>query len=100
MEFVIGQRDDALGLALVLGPDDRRAMTDGGIILQRQDRERSGGQEMLLGAAMVIALMLDRGDDRGLVVGPAVICDAGLLADRRARAIGGNQQPGGDHASI
>ena len=100
VEFVVGQRDDALGLALVLGPDDRRAMADVGVVLQRQDRERSGRQEMLLGAAVVIALVRDGGDDGGLVVAPAVARDAGLLADRRARAVGGDQQAGGHRAAI
>ena len=45
--------------------------------LQRQDRERSRRQEMLLGAAMMIALMRHRGDDAGLIVIPADAADAG-----------------------
>ena len=48
------------------GPDDRRALA-----LERQDRERTGGQEMLLGAAVVIALMRDGRDDAGLVRSPS-----------------------------
>ena len=43
---------------------------------------------------MMIALVLDRGDDGGLAVAPAVARDAGLLADARARAVGGDQQAG------
>ena len=51
---------------LLFGPHDRRALA-----LQRQDRERPGRQEMLLGAAVMIALVRDGGDDAGLVVVPA-----------------------------
>lgn len=46
MKFVAQQRDHALGVAVAFGPYDRHA-----VARQRQDRERSGGQEMLLGAA-------------------------------------------------
>ena len=69
-------------------PHDGRALAR-----QRQDRERPGRQEMLLGAAIVIALVRDRADDGRLVVIPAVGGDAGLLADVRARAVGADQQP-------
>ena len=71
-----------------LGPHDRRALA-----FERQDRERPGGQEMLLGAAVVIALVRHRGDDAGLAVGPAEALDAGALADAGARAVGRDQQP-------
>ena len=54
---------------------------------------------MLLGAAIMIALMRDRGDDGRLIVIPAMRGDAGLLANRRARAIGGDQKPRGDRFS-
>ena len=63
------------------------------LALQRQDRERARRQEMLLGAAVMIALVRDRGDDAGLAVVPAVARDAGALADRRVRAVGGDQEP-------
>ena len=59
VDIRLRQRHDALGLRTCLGPDDRRAPP-----LERQDRERPGGQEVLLGAAAMIALMRDRGDDR------------------------------------
>src|SRR6185295_2799424 len=68
--------------------------------LQWQDRERPGGQEMLLGAATMVALMRHGGDDRRLAVGPALRRDAGLLAQRRARAVGRDQQFRGDHAAV
>ena len=55
---------------------------------------------MLLGAAVVIALMRDRGDDAGLVVVPAMDRDAGLLADHRTRAIGGDQQSRGQRCAV
>ena len=47
VEFVVGQRDDALGLARVFRPHDRRALAR-----QRQNGERPRRQKMLLGAAM------------------------------------------------
>ena len=55
---------------------------------------------MLLGAAIVIALVRDRGDDRRLIVIPAVRGDAGLLADLRARAVGADQQPRGNRLAV
>ena len=91
----IRQRDDALRLVVLLGPHDRRAPS-----LQRQDRERAGGQKMLLGAAAMIALMGDGGDDRGLIVGPAERLDAGALAQRRARAVGGDEQARRDPLAV
>ena len=48
---------------------------------------------MLLGTPVMIALVRDRGDDGGLAVAPAVAGDAGALADRRPRAVGGDQEP-------
>ena len=48
VKFIVRQRDDALGLARRLGPHDRGAVAG-----QRQDRERAGRQEMLLGAAVM-----------------------------------------------
>ena len=88
VKFVIRQRYDALGLVRLFRPHDGRAVSR-----QRQDRERAGGQEMLLGAALVVALMCDRADDGRLAVIPAVAGDAGLLADLRARAVGADQKP-------
>ena len=87
VKFRIGQRDDALRLARLFGPHDR-----GAAALQRQDRERSRRQEMLFRPAVMIALMLDGGDDAGLLVVPAEALDAARLADRRARAVGGDEQ--------
>ena len=95
VEFIVGQRDDALGLVRAFGPHDR-----GAVARQRQDRERPGGQEMLLGAAFVIALVRDRADDGRLAVIPAVRGDAGLLADLRARAVGADQQPRRDRVAV
>ena len=48
---------------------------------------------MFFGAATMIALMPDSGDDRRLAVVPAVRRDAGALADRRTRAVGSDQEP-------
>jgi len=67
---------------------------------QRQDRERTRRQEMLLGAAAVVALMPDRDDDAGLIVVPAMGRDAGALAEFRARAVGRDQQGGRNNAAV
>ena len=72
----------------------------GGVALERQDRERAGRQEVLLGAAVVIALVPHGGDDARLGVVPAMRRDAGALADRRARAVRRHQQPGADGGAI
>ena len=84
MEFAIRQGDEARRVRRVLGPDDRTAA-----VAQRQDREWPGRQKMLFGPAVVLALMRDRRDDGGLIVGPAVGRDAGIPANRRAGAISG-----------
>ena len=75
-------------------PDDGGAVCRavGRLGLQRQDREGAGGQEMLDRPALVVPLMGDRGHDAGLPVGPGDPADAGLLAQPRARAIGGHEQ--------
>ena len=95
VKFLVGQRDDALGLARGFGPHDRRALSR-----ERQDRERPGGQEMFLGAAVVLALVRHRGDDRRLIVIPAMRGDAGLFADLRARAVGADQKPRGNRLAV
>ena len=51
------------------------------------------GQKMLDGAAFVVAFVADRGHDGRLAVFPAVHGNAGLLADRGARAVGGDEKP-------
>src|SRR5579862_1876099 len=95
MERIVRQRHDALGLALGLGPHDR-----GAVALERQDRERPGGQKMLFRAAAMIALVADRSDDRRLIVSPTMGGDARALADLRARAIGGNKKSREDFGAI
>ena len=72
-----------------LGPDDRRRW----LPVQRQDGERAGGQEMLLGAAIVRALMRDGADDARLAIVPVHRLDAGHVAQLRVDAVGGDQQP-------
>src|SRR4029078_12107842 len=52
MEAIVGQRDDAFGLALFLGPYDRRALA-----LQRQDRARPGREEMVLRGGAVVTVV-------------------------------------------
>ena len=87
VKFILAERDDARRLGALLGPYQRGALSG-----QRQDRERAGGQEMLFGAAVMIALVADGDDDAGLIVVPAMGGDAGALAQLRARAVGGDQQ--------
>ena len=79
---------------VVFGPHDRRAVP-----FERQNGERPGRQKMLLGAAAMIAFMADSGHDRRLAVVPAVNGDAGALADRRARAVRGDEEPRVQHGS-
>jgi hypothetical protein len=43
----------------------------GRVVFQRQDRERAGRKEMLLGAPVMIALVRDRRDYGGLAIIPA-----------------------------
>jgi hypothetical protein len=87
VKLALGQRDDASGFPAVLGPHDRRPLAG-----QRQDRERTGGEEVLLGTAAVIALVRDGGRDRGLAVVPAIGRDAGAFTDAGMRAVGGDQE--------
>ena len=87
VELVVGKRDDAVGVAPLLGPHDGRALSR-----QRQNGERPRWQEMLFGTAFMIALETDRGDDGGLIVVPAVGDDAGGLADDGTGAVGADQK--------
>jgi len=47
---------------------------------------------VLLGTAIVPALMRNRRDDCGLIVVPPMRGDTGLLADQGARAVGADQK--------
>jgi len=100
VKFRVRQRDDARRLLRLFGPHDRRAVAPGGIARQRQDRERPGREKMLLGAPVMVALVRDGGDDGGLAVAPAVAGDARTLADRRARAVGGDHEPRGERIAV
>ena len=95
VKLLVRQRHDAFGLVRALGPYDR-----GTAARERQDGERPRGEKMLLGAAVVIALVRDIDDDRRLAVGPAVGGDASRLAEGGARAVGGDQQARGDGAAV
>src|SRR5947208_16765307 len=70
------------------------------IIGQRQDRERAGRQEMLLGTTVMITLVRYGRDDGGLIVGPAVTGNAGALANAGTSAVSGDQQASGDCAAV
>src|SRR5579859_968191 len=61
------ERDDARSFTALLGPDQGGALSR-----QRQDRERARRQEVLFGAALMIALVADGNDDAGLIVLPAM----------------------------
>src|SRR6202007_1915325 len=89
------QCDDARSFRAFLGPDQR-----GTLARERQDREGTGGKEMLLGAALMIALMAHGDDDAGLIVIPAMGGDAGAFAQLRARAVGGDQKARIDDAAV
>ena len=95
VEFIVGQRDDAFRLARGLGPHDGRAFSR-----ERQDRERAGRKEMFLGAAVVLAFVRHRSDDRRLIVIPSMRGDAGLFADFRTRAVSADQKPRGNRLAI
>ena len=66
------EREERAGVGAPLVPDDARPAAR-----KRQDGERAGGQEMLLGPALMIALVRDGRDDAGLVVVPADGRDVG-----------------------
>ena len=55
MELVRRQRDDARGLGALFRPHQR-----GALALERQDRERAGGQKVFFGAPLVIGLRRPR----------------------------------------
>src|SRR5215470_8826210 len=92
---LVRQSHDALGIGLGFGPDDR-----GTAAFERQNSERAGGQKMLLGAAVVLALMLDIYDNCRLVVAPAMSGDAGATADTRSCPIGRNEKAGRKNTPI
>ena len=71
-----------------LGPNDRRP-----VAFERQNGERARRQEMLHGFAVMRLRMCDGGDDAGLRIGPAHAFDAGLLAETRTLAVGGDEKP-------
>src|SRR5262249_13232800 len=66
VKHVIRQGDDLFRGLRIFGPYDR-----GTTPLERQDRERTGGQKMLARAPLVIALVRHIGHDRRLRIGPA-----------------------------
>jgi hypothetical protein len=90
-----GQPAQALGAARLLGPDDGGAATR-----QRQDGEGAGGQEVLLGASLVVVFVADGADDAGLAVVPADGADAGEVAQARPSPVAGDEQSGRDACSV
>jgi hypothetical protein len=86
-EVVGRQRQKRLGVGAALVPHNA-----GKAPAHWQDGEGPGGQEMLFGAALVVALVGDGGDDGGHAGVPADHRDLGELAQLRARAVGGDDQ--------
>src|SRR5262249_23138724 len=89
------ERNQRAGVSAPLVPHDARPPAR-----KRQDREWAGGQEMLLRAAFMIALVGDRGDHAGLVVVPADGWAAGERAKLRARAVGRDRKARAERAAI
>src|SRR5579872_4473367 len=89
------ESEQRAGVGAPLVPDDARPAAR-----KRQDRERPGGQEMLLRAAFVVALVLDRRDDAGLVIVPADGCNISERPQLRARAIGGDAEASPQDAAV
>jgi hypothetical protein len=59
---------------------------------QRQDRERAGRIEDLIGDVAMRLFVRDRGDHRDMLIGPARDRDPGRIAGRRLAALGADQQ--------
>ena len=89
------EREERAGVGAALVPDDARLASG-----QRQDGERAGRQEVLLGHAFVVALMRDGRDDAGLVVVPAVGRNRGERAQLRPRAVGRDGEAGAKPAAV
>ena len=62
------------------------------VVGHRQQRERAGRVEDLVGDMLVRPLVAKHRDDRLMVVAPARDADSGRLARRRIAAVGGDQQ--------
>ena len=89
------EREQRAGVGAPLVPDDARPAAG-----KRQDGERAGGQEMLLRAAFMIALVGDGGDDAGLVVVPANGRDVRERAELRACAVSGDREARPERAAV
>ena len=94
-ERVPVQREDAARDVAPLGPHDGRP-----VARHRQDRERAGGQETLLGDAAMGAFVRDGADDAGLVVAPFHRTQPGGASQRRFAAVGRDQQAGGERPAV
>src|SRR6516225_6275839 len=87
MERLVRQRHDAFGFRRRFSPDDR-----GAVCLERQNRERAGGQKMLFRPSLMIAFMRDIDHNRRLAVTPAMGGNVGLAANAGLCAIGGDEK--------
>src|ERR1700674_1034960 len=86
MEILGRQRHQTLRLRHRLGPHDRALPAR-----ERQDGERAARKEMLLRAALVIALVAYCGDDTRPAIGPPHHGDVGGGPDVRTAAVGGDE---------
>ena len=77
-ELVAGHQ--LFGILCALHPDDRGAVGAILVGLEGQRGERARGEKMLLGAAIVRALVRDGADNAGLAVFPPYRLDAGHVA--------------------
>ena len=87
-KFSVRQRDQARGLAR----SPRSTRSRRGCPLSGSVANGPAGRKCSTARPAVIALMRDRGDDRGLRIRPRDARDAGALADARLRAVGRDQQ--------
>src|SRR5271156_5324806 len=94
-EILRSEREQRLGVGRALVPDDARPAAG-----QRQDRERSRRQEVLLGAAMVVTPVRDRGDEAGLSCLPADGRNVRERAEFRARTVRRDDEASAEASTI
>ena len=91
LEHEIIFRHEPVGIRAAFGPHDGGTMTVL-IALERQDREGSARQEMLVRAPAMGPLMAHRADNAFLVIVEMHGLDARQIPDRRAHAIAADNQ--------
>ncbi len=84
------KRLDGGGGGFPLAPDDRGVVAAG----QRQEGEGTCGEEDLFRRAVVVGLVPERGDERGLAIAPALAADARAGGGARGAAIAAHEEAG------